>query len=86
MPKPCGTPAAYWRHLQNREEPCQADRDAINTYQGAHKAALRQLAREFPDRFEELAGTREDALLQLRREQPARFAVIFAERKAVAGV
>jgi hypothetical protein len=84
--QPCGTPAAYWRHRNHDEEPCPEDRDAVNTYQDAHRAALEQLGREFPARYDELAAARQDALLALRREQPGRFAVIFAERKAAAGV
>lgn len=90
--QPCGTAAAYWRHMDQGEEPCQADRDAVNAYQEAHRAAREQLGREFPARLEQLHAQatghhrRQDALLALIREHRARFAEIFAERKEWAGV
>jgi hypothetical protein len=86
--QPCGTAAAYWRHLQNREDPCQEDRDAVNAYQEAHRQARAQLGREFPGRLQELLdgcepghNRRQDAELALAREHRARFSEIFAERK-----
>jgi hypothetical protein len=90
--KPCGTPAAYWRHADQGEEPCQIDRDAVNTYQEAHRQAREQLGREFPARLEQLLAQgaghnrRALALLTLAREHRARFSQIFAEKKEAAGV
>jgi len=31
--QPCGTPAAYRRHLRHGEQPCDACRDAMRAYQ-----------------------------------------------------
>lgn len=90
--KPCGTPAAYWRHMIQGEEPCQIDRDAVNVYQEAHRAAREQLALEFPARLGELLAQRaghnrrQEALLTLAREHRARFSQIFAVEKEAAGV
>jgi hypothetical protein len=92
VPKPCGTPAAYWRHLNHDEDPCPEDRDAVNAYQEAHRQARAQLGREFPGRLQELADAckpghnrRQESELALAREHRARFSEIFAERKAAAG-
>lgn len=37
--QPCGTPAAYRRHLANSEETCQPCRDAIHAYHQTRKAS-----------------------------------------------
>lgn len=90
--KPCGTPAAYWRHIRAGEEPCPADRDAVNLYQACHRQAQKQLAREHPARMRELCAAAsghtagQDALLALAREYHDRFTEIFTRRKAAAGV
>jgi hypothetical protein len=90
--KPCGTPAAYWRHVEQGEEPCQVDRDAVNAYQEAHRQAREQLGREFPARLAQLLAQRaghnrrQDALLALAAVHRARFSEIFARRKKAAGV
>jgi hypothetical protein len=90
--KPCGTPAAYWRHADQGEEPCQIDRDAVNAYQEAHRQAREQLGREVPARLAELLAEgsgpnrRQLALLALAREHRGRFTEIFTDRKRKAGV
>lgn len=42
--QPCGTPAAYWRHLRHNEEPCIRCRTAHARYRTARSRARRARA------------------------------------------
>lgn len=81
--RPCGTYSAYCRHIARFERPCWPCSEARRAYMEAYHGAWRQLAEEFPARYEELweqaRGSRDrgaTAMMTLAREQPARFAAI----------
>lgn len=42
--KPCGTPAAYRRHLRNHEPPCEACREAAAKYKRGLRQVRKRLA------------------------------------------
>lgn len=84
--KPCGTPAAYARHLRDRETPCQPCREAnaeAKATQGHTKVrdrARAELARLHRDEYAELArahGTDprrwDRARAELARQHPEEF-------------
>ena len=66
--QPCGTHAAYQRHVRAKEDACDACRAANVVYvgvrRGARQAALRQLAERHADEFASLleAARREAGL------------------------
>ena len=66
--QPCGTHAAYQRHVRAKETPCGACRAANVVYvgvrRGTRQAALRQLAERHGDEFASLleAARREAGL------------------------
>lgn len=65
--QPCGTPAAYQRHLRRGEEPCDPCLTAANAYKASN-------ARD--------VGTqraRQRALSRLSHLHPAHYAVLLAE-------
>lgn len=63
---PCGTNAAYMRHIVAGEETDRACKDAHAAYAASHKtagaagrirkAAMEQLAEEHPDRFRDICA------------------------------
>ncbi|MEV4671007.1 hypothetical protein AB0K34_05070 [Actinomadura sp. NPDC049382] len=63
-PKPCGTRAAYMRHLRHGEEPCRACKDAQNdaqkrnprlkAYQRARVRALARLSQLYETAYRSL--------------------------------
>lgn len=72
--KPCGTPAAYQRHLYRDEDTCRLCRDAWNAYlrnDPAHKARSR---------------TRGRALTKLAELHPAQYLALLAEERAKEGL
>ncbi len=46
--KPCGTPAAYQRHLVHRTPPCRPCKDAINVVKRGQQRRRRPLANTTP--------------------------------------
>ena len=44
QPKPCGTPAAYRRHLRNRQKPCPACTRANAAEVAASRARKKETA------------------------------------------
>ena len=94
--RPCGTPAAYQRHLSNRQVPCVPCRLAAASYSRARMALMRRHRDRFREIFAaEYAGkpathlehsrAYQRALSVLVREFRAEFDVLLqAERDAVA--
>lgn len=74
---PCGTNAAYWRHIRRHETVCPACTTAHAQYQRARsgvdtrhlrirRRAEARLAAEYPDRYEQLYAE-EDAIDRMER-------------------
>jgi len=75
--QPCGTPAAYQRHVRRGEQPCDACREANRTYwrQWADRTgygraryrAMRRLADLYPDIYRRLL--REELAKEMAKAQ-----------------
>lgn len=73
-PKPCGTTAAYSRHISRGEEPCADCRRAW--------AEARRKSREDPDKrakYNRQMRARNRALSRLAKRHPAMYLTLYAE-------
>lgn len=72
--QPCGTAAAYTRHLRRSEEPCDACREA-NSSKSKERRSDKDHAREVTQRN----GARIKALWRLAKEYPERYRELSTE-------
>lgn len=82
VPAQCGTNAAYVRHLQRGEEPCDPCREAHNVYWAAYRSSHPEADETYKKGVRLYSRARGRALRRLAEEFPAVYAQFFAEERA----